>query len=241
MLSSARSTQTRFAQTIAVLWVSLVCVGCAAESSSLRDGGVDLTGDEPTSTSQAVEALEIGAETVDDGPKSTSELGNRTVDLGSANGIPEVPEARPSPVALNIERIGLENTVVRAVGVDPNGEMEIPPALEVGWYQYGPTPGEQGSSVLAGHIASGGTNGAFRDLDRVELGDLVSVVYDNGTSAQFEVTRLEQYEKYSLPFDDVFAETGEPQLVLITCGGDFDSEARSYEDNVVVFAVPIAG
>jgi hypothetical protein len=38
--------------------------------------------------------------------------------------------------------------------------------------------------------------------------------------------------------DAAGARDGDPQLVLITCGGEFDTEARSYADNVVAFARP---
>ncbi len=166
-------------------------------------------------------------------------LSDRVVDLGPADGIPEVPVAGPQPVSVSIDRIGVEAATVLGVGIEPNGEMEVPPPLQVGWYEYGPSPGETGSAVLAGHIASNGIDGAFRYLDRVEVGDTIEVGYDNGSVSRFQVTDLVQYDKYSLPFDDVFAEEGEPQLVLITCGGDFDSAARSYEDNVVVYADPV--
>jgi hypothetical protein len=37
----------------------------------------------------------------------------------------------------------------------------------------------------------------------------------------------------------VWARGGDSALVLITCGGDFDAEARSYEDNVVAYAAPV--
>ena len=36
----------------------------------------------------------------------------------------------------------------------------------------------------------------------------------------------------------VFARTGPPQLVLISCGGPFDAERGSYRDNIAVFAMP---
>ena len=39
-----------------------------------------------------------------------------------------------------------------------------------------------------------------------------------------------------IPTDDVYFPTPEPTLRLVTCGGDFDTDARSYTDNVVVFA-----
>lgn len=170
---------------------------------------------------------------------TTGTLSDRIVDLGPANGIPEPPVEGPKPTRVSIDRIGVEAATVLGVGIEPNGEMEVPPPLEVGWYEYGPTPGDTGSAVLAGHIASNGIDGAFRYLDRVEVNDVVEVGYEDGSVARFQVTAVEQYEKYSLPFDNVFAEEGDPQLVLITCGGDFDSQARSYEDNVVVYAVPV--
>jgi len=33
--------------------------------------------------------------------------------------------------------------------------------------------------------------------------------------------------------------TGPSQLVLISCGGAFDRDRRSYEDNIVVIAKPV--
>jgi hypothetical protein len=41
-----------------------------------------------------------------------------------------------------------------------------------------------------------------------------------------------------LPAAELFARTGPPRLVLVTCGGDFDPETGSYRANVVVHAVP---
>jgi hypothetical protein len=34
----------------------------------------------------------------------------------------------------------------------------------------------------------------------------------------------------------VWARDGEPQPVLITCGGEFDNASDDYEDNVVAYA-----
>jgi hypothetical protein len=44
------------------------------------------------------------------------------------------------------------------------------------------------------------------------------------------------HPKDDFPTIDVYGNTDDAQLRLITCGGDFDAGARSYEDNVVVFA-----
>ncbi len=167
-----------------------------------------------------------------------SELARRTRPLGTA--IPEpLEETTPTPVGLRIDSLGVAGAVVD-VGVEPNGEMEIPGAKEIGWYRFGSSPGERGSAVLAAHIAFNGRDGVFRNLDDIEVGDIVEVSYDDGSSQRFRVTETAQYAKDELPVDRVFAKDGTPELTLITCGGDFNRSLRSYDDNVVAYATPLA-
>ena len=172
---------------------------------------------------------------------STSSLADLVKPLGSATYDPETLLATgPVPVGLHLETIGVDNAPVIPVGVLDNGEMEIPGATEVGWYRFGPSPGEHGSAVLAAHIAYNGRNGLFRKLDQMQQGDSFEVAYDDGTTSRFEVTEIAQYGKAELPFDRIFAKDGEAGLVLITCGGTFNESLRSYDDNIVVYAVPSA-
>jgi hypothetical protein len=53
--------------------------------------------------------------------------------------------------------------------------------------------------------------------------------------------RLTSYGKTELPTDRIFAREGSPVVTLITCGGAFNPSVGSYEDNVVVYAVPVDG
>ncbi|MEZ5407927.1 MAG: class F sortase [Acidimicrobiales bacterium] len=145
-------------------------------------------------------------------------------------------KAEVRPLSISIDQLGLDEVAVQAVGVEPTGEMAIPPPKEVGWYRYGPLPGGPGSAVLAGHIASNGIDGAFRHLDRLGPGDLVEVALSDGRRLRFTVTERVQVDKTELPFDQLFARSGPPRLALITCGGEFDYDARSYRDNIVVVA-----
>jgi hypothetical protein len=39
-----------------------------------------------------------------------------------------------------------------------------------------------------------------------------------------------------VPFKDVYGDVEGAELRLITCGGDLDHQARSYRDNIVVYA-----
>jgi LPXTG-site transpeptidase (sortase) family protein len=148
-------------------------------------------------------------------------------------------EPQPAPISLRINDIDIEAPIV-PVGVEPNDELEVPGSAEVGWYEFGPRPGEkQGSAVLAAHVDYNGRPGVFFELRTLAAGDELDVEFEDGTVRQFEVVSLDQYTKDELPFERVFARSGEPVLTLITCGGDFDPSARSYTDNVVVYAIPV--
>lgn len=157
--------------------------------------------------------------------------------LPSAEYDPSEHQVAVPPVRVSVEGIGATDIPVRAVGLEPNGEMEIPPESEVGWYRNSPSPGDAGSSVLAGHIAFDGRPGAFRNLADTEVGALVDVTLLDGTVRSFRVTAVQQFAKDALP-DELFRTDGLPILTLITCGGTFQRSLGSYDSNIVVTAVP---
>ena len=47
------------------------------------------------------------------------------------------------------------------------------------------------------------------------------------------------YGKLMLPRERIWRNTGPEELVLITCGGEFNPEIRSFKSNIVVYAVPV--
>ncbi|MGD2043311.1 MAG: class F sortase [Acidimicrobiia bacterium] len=150
------------------------------------------------------------------------------------------PDVGPTPVGLTIEKLGID-APVGEYGVDNQGRMDVPDNItEVGWYKFGPSPGEDGSAVLAAHVdLAGPGKGLFYDLDELEPGDMVTVSYSDGVAADFEVFARSTYLKTELPLDTIFSRTGQPVLTLVTCGGGFSRSANSYDSNVVVYAVPV--
>jgi sortase (surface protein transpeptidase) len=152
------------------------------------------------------------------------------------------PRMGPAPVGIVIPGIGLEARVVR-VGVDGRtGGVEVPPDVRtVGWYRFSPVPGERGSSVLLGHVDSSSQGpGAFFHLVSLEPGSEVRVLLADRSSRTFRVVARRSYLKSRLPAM-MFARTGRPMLVLVTCGGPFNAAIGHYRDNVVVYAVPMGG
>jgi LPXTG-site transpeptidase (sortase) family protein len=220
---------------------ALLLVLAACGGTGIEESAVPAANDRPVPSTTTTQASSEERSSVDaSGDDQASDLTARTQPLGSALLSP-VTDPDPKPVGLIVESLDIASAPIVEVGVESNGEMEIPGATEIGWYRFGPTPGESGSAVLAAHIAFNGRDGVFRDLEDLEVGAVVEVLYDDGSSKRFRVTETTQYAKDELPVDRVFSKDGAPELTLITCGGDFNRSLRSYSDNVVAYAEPIDG
>jgi len=153
------------------------------------------------------------------------------------------PEVEPvaAPTTISLPSIGVEAPIVN-VALEDDGGMEIPDDVSTaGWYELGVAPGEAtGTAVISGHVDSREQGrGAFWDLRRMDVDDIVTVDHADGSTSEWRVVARTSYPKDELPIADIFTRFGEPRLVLITCDGYFDRDARSYSDNVVVYTVPV--
>jgi hypothetical protein len=155
----------------------------------------------------------------------------------AAGAAPTLPAA--DPVHLDVPAIGVSSDLL-SLGLNPDNTVEVPPLSadsRAGWYRYSPSPGELGPSVILGHVDSAEYGpGVFFDLGALKPGDTITVTRDDHTAATFQVDRVASYPKDQFPTLDVYGNTDDAELRLITCGGDFDSSARSYLDNIVVYA-----
>jgi len=140
-------------------------------------------------------------------------------------------------VSLVVPAIGVDLSSLDRLGVDGGGEIEVPadPA-DAGWLSVGASPGATGPAVIAGHVDSVDGPAVFARLGELAPGDEIGVGLDDGTSVTYIVTGTDTYPKTDFPTEAVYGPTPAPVLRLITCGGTFDRDARSYEDNVVVYA-----
>jgi len=169
----------------------------------------------------------------------TSAPNGRT--LSSASSRPDVgpPVVLEPPTALAIPALRVQATVVP---VDSSGEILGVPAdpAQVGWWTGSAPPGAaSGTVVIDGHIDSATTGpGAFYQLADLLIDDLLIVTTTTGDRRNYAVTGRRTYLKANGLPPDLFATTGPPRLVLITCGGSFDRSTGSYSHNIVVFATP---
>ena len=168
----------------------------------------------------------------------------RAVTPSTATSVPAPAAAAPAvatssvspPVRVQVPSIGVDSALV-ALGLQRDGSLEVPEgAFPAGWYTGGPTPGALGPAVLAGHVNWNGRRGVFAELHRVVVGDDVTVSRQDGTEAVFRVSKVQQISKGAFPTDAVYGNLDHAGLRLITCGGTFSEAARSYDDNVIVYA-----
>jgi LPXTG-site transpeptidase (sortase) family protein len=192
---------------------------------------------QPATSAGDLEVFDASPTTAVDAPPPVPSTGEpaRTFTVSEPRG-PLVAIAPPARIT--IPAIGVDAPVV-PVALEPDGTMEIPEDVAtIGWFEPGVRPGQPGSAVLSGHVDSRTQGrGAFFDLEDLEVGDEVTIETAGGPQ-RWQVTARQRFAKDELPISELFTREGDPQLVLITCGGAFDAGARSYSDNVVIVAVP---
>ena len=151
---------------------------------------------------------------------------------------PTTPAVRPAPIAVRIPSIGVESVLLEMGIRTEDGAAEVPEDYDVaGWYANGSRPGGRGPTVLVGHVDSTSGPAVFYRLHELAPGTHIEVQLADGTVAVYEVEITEQFPKSQLPIFEVFGATERDVLRLVTCTGQFDYEARSYFDNLVVTAV----
>ncbi len=149
-----------------------------------------------------------------------------------------VQDTTTRPVHLLIPSIKV-NAFVEPVSVLANGELETPtqnPWYNVGWYESGTLPGEQGSAVIDGHLdRPGGTPAVFWNLHHIHTGAAVIVIDAQGRNIHFHVTRVAFYQPQSAPLQEIFGNAGGTYLNLITCAGDWIPSERQTTLRQVVY------
>ncbi|MCH6229211.1 class F sortase [Microbacterium sp. CFH 31415] len=210
-------TRTTAGQATALLAVVVVLAGC----SSPPGAAPSATAPTPTTTALPTPVVEVPIVTA------------------------TPPPARRSapPVRVVVTTIGADVPVL-PVGVETGGFMELPvdPAV-AGWYRFGADPSSaDGNIVISAHVdAPQYPIGPFSRLRELPPGASIEVTDASDTLHRYTVESVTYYPKTELPVDELFARDGARNLVLITCGGEFDARTGRYADNVVVIATPRNG
>ncbi|MFE7773091.1 class F sortase [Streptomyces sp. NPDC057445] len=164
--------------------------------------------------------------------------------VGRPLGVPLPPAHAPlkpaGPSKVEIPSIGVRAPIVIR-GLDETGAVAPPPfamAGKVGWFGTGPQPGTAGAALFVGHVDTDTEPAVFYGLSAARPGEKIRVTRTDGTVAEFTIDDVQVVSRARFDARKVYGarQPGRAELRLITCGGTFDRESRSYTANVVVSA-----
>ncbi len=111
---------------------------------------------------------------------------------------------------------------IEAVGVQNDGDMDVPnhnPWTDVGWYEFGTFPGDQGSAVIDGHLdRPGGSPAIFWNLNKLHVGDIIKI-FTGMQTLRFQVRAIHYYQPQDAPLPKIFGDRAGNYLNLVTCAG----------------------
>lgn len=129
------------------------------------------------------------------------------------------------------------DTYVEYVGLTVGGAMDVPKNQNnVALYNRGTQPGEIGSSVIAGHFGEiNGQGSVFDNLNKLQVGDKLSYINNQGVMTTFIVKELRVYDQKADATNIFISNDGQAHLNLITCEGVWNKVTKSYPNRLVVF------
>lgn len=156
-----------------------------------------------------------------------------TIDTGTVS----YNVAPDQPKMLTLPSLGVSG-FIQKVGIDQHKAIATPNNVHMaGWYTHSVKPGEDGVSVIDGHVRGRYAPAIFSRLDGLQPGNDVSVMYGDGRRVDFKVVKVAQYNK-DKALDRLFEKLPsiDQQLVLITCSGTFNASTATYDQRTLVYA-----
>jgi LPXTG-site transpeptidase (sortase) family protein len=181
--------------------------------------------------------------------------GATSAPVTSLSGIPTLAQASPTPrptptetpddsplAKLVIPKISVNAKLVTLGIIASTNTMDSPKNKDdVGYYDFTPRPGYAGNTVLSGHVDwFTGQTGVFWDIKKLEIGDEVDLVLQDGKTYKYKVTEAQLYDSDTAPVDDIIGDTPRESVTLITCEGVFSQSSAEYNKRRVVRAERIA-
>ncbi len=169
----------------------------------------------------------------------------------SSTSVPVTASSSPSQQIVNsdldIDQVGLPTRLkipsinvdapIEDVGLTPDGAMDTPKNyVNVGWFNLGPRPGENGSAVIDGHFGTiSNIPHVFDNLYKLHKGDKIYIEDEKGRNIIFVVREIQRYGKDEDPSGIFGSSDGKAHLNLITCAGVWNKAEKTYSERLVVF------
>jgi LPXTG-site transpeptidase (sortase) family protein len=215
----------------------LFAVGLALFVAGLSVLGFGLVSYIESESQATAPAVPDYADLIGDPPDSIDDVEGLPVAIPYNNPYPRVT----TPLRLVIESLDVDAPVV-TLGLDSQGVPQVPlNGGDVAWYDFSAKPGQGSNAVFAGHINWEGKLGVFGKIAKMEEGDKVRLLSDEGREFTYEVFANYDVDPADPESLKVMYPTDDDIVTLITCGGTWvpDSSQRfggDYTDRTIVQA-----
>lgn len=140
------------------------------------------------------------------------------------------------PIRLKIPNINVD-APIEYVGLTPDGAMDMPKSyVDVGWFNLGRRPGENGSAVITGHFGTIDKRPqVFNNLHKLLKDDKIYIEDEKGRNIIFVVREIKRYGKDEDSSGIFSSSDGKAHLNIITCVGVWNKAEKTFSERLVVF------
>lgn len=158
--------------------------------------------------------------------------------ISSAGALPQAhaQEGGVAPVAIRVRQALIDTAVEPLAIVDSVPGLPSSPWI-VGWYRETGRLGVPGNAVMTGYRDwwKVGPSAVWL-LDQLRPGNTIDLTGDDGNLYRYRIASSKTYDKDEAPLQEIFGESAEETLTLLTDTGPFDVTTGQYEQLVVIQA-----
>jgi LPXTG-site transpeptidase (sortase) family protein len=143
------------------------------------------------------------------------------------------------PRILRIPSLGVSTRILQ-MGVDEDNQLKSPGGIfDAGWYTGSSLPGQQGAMLIDGHVSGPTKHGVFYELKTLKQGDSIQLERGDGKQFNYEVRAVKTIAADQVDMAELLQsiDPSLPGLNLITCGGEYNPNTRSYASRTLVYSI----
>lgn len=141
------------------------------------------------------------------------------------------------PRYIDITKLGVHARVL-SMGVNSKNELQAPGNVyDAGWYNSSSQPGLPGAMLVDGHISSWTTHGVFYGLNKLVVGDAITITRGDGHQFTYKVVRTAIMPSNQVDMSSLLVSqnTAKPGLNLISCSGDVIPGTNEFDKRIIVY------
>jgi len=152
----------------------------------------------------------------------------------------EYSVAPERPRQLIIDSLGIDTNIL-PMSVLASGALDAPKtAWDVGWYNGSALPGAgYGALLIDGHVNDSlDRPGVFAAIGTLKSGDILKIQRGDGAEFSYNVKLVEQKPTSQVDMNRLLrpATEGKEGVNLITCGGTYNKQTKTYDDRILVYS-----